>query len=66
VGRVCPDPGSIVKEGLSHLACARYLSRWETAQPTFRGFIKMRELNHRAIGNYFPGLRGWGETELAV
>ena len=64
---VCPDPGSSVKEGLSHVARARYLSRWETARPTFRGFIKMRELNHRAIiGNYFPGLRGWGGTELAV
>ena len=30
------------------------------------GLLKMRELNHRARGNYFPGLRGWGGTKLAV
>ena len=69
VGKVCPDPGSSVKEGLSHVAHAcdirgsgclvcSLLRRWETAQPTFGGLLKMRELNHRAIGNYFPGLGG--------
>jgi len=49
VGKVCPDPGSSVKEGLSHVARAcdirgsgclvcSLLSRWETAQPTFGGY----------------------------
>ena len=76
VEEVCPDPGSNVSiAGLSPAARAcdggggvdvwraevcSLVGRRGPAQTTFWGLLKMRELNHRAMGSCCRGFRGWG------